>query len=137
MITKELHYQVEDKLLELITKAEQIFKRNFPFPKISYKLKGTCAGKANYKFNLIKLNPLLLIQNVENFLNQTVGHELVHLIVRQVFGKVKPHGQNWKQTMTRLGLDNTRCHSYDLSHCGANRKRNLEKYRGIHSLKNL
>ena len=44
-----------------------------------------------------------------------VPHELAHLIVYQVFGRVKPHGQEWQAVMTQLfNLPADTCHQFDV-----------------------
>lgn len=41
----------------------------------------------------------------------TVKHEAAHLITFQKYGKVKSHGEQWRQVMLRAGQQPTRTHS--------------------------
>lgn len=79
----------------------------------------------------IRLNPVLCFENVEHFIEQTVGHEAAHLITGVVFGrtkqvedpqtgkmvtkKIRSHGAEWRSVMVKLGLKPDRCHTYDCS----------------------
>ncbi|MBK9410115.1 MAG: SprT-like domain-containing protein [Gemmatimonadetes bacterium] len=38
-------------------------------------------------------------------LAEVVGHELAHLVARARFGRVRPHGAEWRTLMTQAGLD--------------------------------
>ena len=85
-------------------------------PKISIELNGGVGGIAYYRDNLIKYNPQLYVHNKIDYINQTVPHELAHLIAHALFGYcIKPHGKEWKWVMAHLGLKPTRCHSYDMT----------------------
>ena len=65
--------------------------------------------------NEIKFNRTLLLENSDEFIHQVVPHELAHLIVYQVFGRVKPHGQEWQAVMTQLfNLPADTCHKFDV-----------------------
>jgi len=45
----------------------------------------------------------------------TISYELAHLIVYQVFGRVKPHGKEWQAVMTQLfNLPADTCHQFDV-----------------------
>ena len=57
----------------------------------------------------------MLLENSDEFIRQVVPHELAHLIVYQVFGQVKPHGQEWQSVMTQLfNLPADTCHQFDV-----------------------
>ncbi len=59
--------------------AEDFFKRSFPRPEVSFKLRGQKAGVAHLQENLLRFNPKLYAENREHFLKQTVAHEVAHL----------------------------------------------------------
>ena len=89
-------HRANKKLAECLAIANQHFSREFPCPTITYKLRGKAAGKAYLQLNEIKLNPVLFTENEDAFINEVVPHELAHLITHQVFGRVRPHGNEWK-----------------------------------------
>lgn len=97
-----LKLQVMRRLKQDLEKANHYFKKNFPMPELNYNLRGQKAGVAYLQQNEIRLNPILLLENGEAFINQVVPHELAHLLVYQLFGKVKPHGREWKLIMEQL-----------------------------------
>ena len=53
--------------------AEDFFKRSFPRPEVSFKLRGQKAGVAHLQENLLRFNPKLYAENREHFLKQTVA----------------------------------------------------------------
>ncbi len=127
------------------TQAERLtrsyFARGFasfhitPFPfEILFDLRGKTAGIAscatrNHAQQLwnvcIRYNFLLLSQNSERFLAQTVPHEVAHIIAIAAFGtSARGHGKAWKHVMASFGIvDSSRCHSFDTSNSGGRRQR--------------
>lgn len=73
--------------------------KNFTAPLINYRQRGTIAGSAHLQAWEIRLNPILLIENGEIFVNQVIPHKLAHLLVYHCFGKTAPHGKEWKWMM--------------------------------------
>jgi SprT protein len=113
ILNEQIVRRVEDKVLETYLQAQKLFGRQFDLPAVEWTLKGRCAGRAFCIENRIKFNPILLQQNVEDFILQTVPHEIAHLINHALHGRfVKPHGREWKKIMTTLGLEPLRCHNY-------------------------
>jgi hypothetical protein len=107
--------QVEDKVLETYLLAEKVFGRCFDLPSIQWNLSGACAGRAIWPDNRIRLNPVLLCENVEDFVRETVPHEIAHLLNRAMNGNsVTPHGKEWKAIMRAMGLKPQRCHNYNV-----------------------
>lgn len=94
--------------------AEAFFKRTFLRPQVSLKLRGQKAGVAHLHDNLLRFNPQLYRENREDFLRQTVPHEVAHLIAHQLFGgSIQPHGQEWQLIMRGVyELPPKRCHTY-------------------------
>jgi SprT protein len=81
-------------------------------PTIGTSLKGHCAGKAYTNKNLIKLNGYLLETETDEMLNDTLPHEIAHIIARKAYGKVsRSHGWEWQTIMGILGVKPTRCHT--------------------------
>ena len=94
--------------------AEDFFQRRFVLPEVSFRLRGQKAGVAHLTENLLRFNPRLYAENREDFLLQTVPHEVAHLIAHQVFGaRIQPHGSEWQSIMLGVyGLQPKRCHDY-------------------------
>lgn len=113
---RHLKMQIQRKLVEGIHLAEQHFHRAFTMPIVRYDLRGVKAGVAYLQKNEIKFNRTLLLENAETFIHQVVLHELAHLLVYQVFGRVKPHGQEWQHLMTHVfQLPAETCHQFDVT----------------------
>ena len=80
-----------------------------------------------------RFHPVLLAENFEDYMVRTVPHEVAHHIdwimnggrwVKR--GRGSAHGNQWKGIMTRLGYENSRCHSYDTTNArgkGGNQRR--------------
>ena len=112
---RHLKMQVQRKLAESLRLAEDYFNREFPMPSVSYDVRGMKAGVAYLQKNEIKFNRTLLLENPEEFIRQVVPHELAHLIVYQVFGRVKPHGKEWQAVMNQIfHLPADTCHQFDV-----------------------
>lgn len=107
---EHIHHAVEQCYLQ----AEAFFKRRFARPSICFKLRGQKAGVAHITENKIRFNPVLYANNREDFLAQTVPHEVAHMIAYAQFGlQIAPHGQEWQLIMQGVyGLAPKRCHDY-------------------------
>ncbi len=81
---------------------------------VKYDLRGTAAGCA--KPREIRLNAVLLKENLDNFLGHTVPHEVAHCAVMQRWPKARAHGSQWQALMIVFGCPPTRCHHYDTGH---------------------
>ncbi|MDH2926421.1 SprT family zinc-dependent metalloprotease [Lonepinella koalarum] len=112
---RSLKMQVQRRLSACLQLAETHFQRQFPKPAVSYDVRGLKAGVAYLQQNLIKLNRTLLLENPNEFIHQVVPHELAHLLVYQLFGRVKPHGKEWQGLMQNLfHLPADTCHQFDV-----------------------
>ncbi|QIW16700.1 SprT family protein [Pasteurellaceae bacterium RH1A] len=111
-----LKIQVQRQLKCSLEQASAYFGREFEQPAVTYTVKGAKAGVAYLRENEIRLNPVLLAENGADFIQQTVPHELAHLLVYQLFGRVQPHGKEWKMMMEEvLGVPAEVYHCYDLA----------------------
>lgn len=111
--TKE---KVAKRVTELLDKASANWPQCFfSTPTIEYNLQGDVAGYAAYSRNAIRLNAELLAKNEEDFIKQTVGHEVAHLVARRVYSwKIsRSHGIEWQRVMQVFNLPADRCHSYE------------------------
>lgn len=96
--------------------AEAFFQQKFTRPRVSFKLRGQKAGVAHLLENKLRFNPQLYRDNPEDFLLQTVAHEVAHLVAHALFGpRIRPHGTEWQQIMHGVyQLPALRCHTYTI-----------------------
>ncbi|QDJ13298.1 SprT family protein [Mergibacter septicus] len=113
---RHLKRQVQQRLKTCLKIAEQYFQRDFLLPQVSYQVRGLKAGVAYLQQWQIRLNPLLLLENPTDFIQQVVPHELAHLIVYACYGNVRPHGKEWKFVMEQLfHLKSDVYHQFDIT----------------------
>lgn len=101
---------VIQKVEQCISHACSYFEQNFTLPKISFNQRGKIAGCARLQLNELRFNPILLSDNLDAFLEVVVPHEVCHLLVYRLFGKVRPHGKEWQSLM--LALFDVKGHTY-------------------------
>lgn len=118
--------KIEAKIEETLMKAQSIYHTTFQNPAIDYSLRGACAGQfvGDAIFvSTLRFNLELCKANENDFISQTVPHEVAHYISRKRYGyEGRGHGREWKTVMMALGLTPKRCHDYDVS-IVSNRKR--------------
>ena len=118
---KEIQARVEN----LVALANFTHDLGMEYPKITYDLKGTTAGQAFYYENKLRLNSIALKNYRDHFIDQTVGHEVAHLVAFQKNGgDIKPHGYEWRNIMRMYKLPPDRCHTYDLPSARGGGKKN-------------
>lgn len=105
---------IQQRCLDRIVECQSLVKTSLASPTVSFDLRGTTAGEAYGPKNHIRLNGQLLNENIDEFIEQTVGHEWAHLAARNLHGPgIRSHGPEWKGVMIKLGLDPARCHTYE------------------------
>ncbi len=125
---------VHQRTQELVHQASRYFGRVFPAPTITFRRSGKNAGTAFLIQNRINFNPVFLVENFQEYINQVIPHEVAHLIVFQVYGKqrnlnksffrkrsipVKPHGEEWRHLMESVfGADAFTTHNFDTASLG-------------------
>lgn len=97
-----------------VDECNKKFELQLPYPKVEFSIKGTTAGRAHLSKNVIAYNPTLLRENCDKFLARTPGHEVVHFAAWHKY-KDRGHGDAWKRMMIMMGLESSRCHTYDTS----------------------
>lgn len=86
-------------------------------PTLSFDLRGRVAGRAISQKSKerftghIQLNAELLLRETQEILQDTVPHEVAHLLAHYYFGRVKAHGHEWQRVMRSLGRLPKRTHS--------------------------
>lgn len=101
-LSHELKIKAFRQLKKSFLEAEKFFNRSFFYPTLTFNARGKKAGAAYLIQNEIRLNPILFSENPEIFLTEVIPHELAHLLTFQLYGKVKPHGQEWQQIMHQV-----------------------------------
>ncbi|ACZ78460.1 SprT family zinc-dependent metalloprotease [Dickeya parazeae] len=100
-------------LREKLQQANTVLGSDYPEPIINYQQRGSTAGSAWLKEWEIRLNPVLLLENQQSFIDEVVPHELAHLLVYARFGKTAPHGQQWRWMMESvLNVPARRTHQF-------------------------
>ena len=115
------------------------FRTSLPVPsRVKFDLETTdpkCAGMA-YSFDLsISLNGILLKNNISEFLNQIIPHELAHLVVFQKYNHLgvdtQGHGAEWQLVMKKLGKKADRYHKMNTKEAIIFHKNNKQLKNGI------
>lgn len=121
--------RIDLKIKECLKKATIHYNPvAFSTPRVSYTLRGTVGGMANLTTWTILVNSILLMENLEDYIENTIPHEVAHLIDYKVHGiqykgrKQIQHGYTWQQVMRVFGCDPSRCHSYDVSRAQVKKK---------------
>ncbi|WP_334029858.1 SprT family zinc-dependent metalloprotease [Alteromonas sp. P256] len=117
--TRDLSEQQQQEIHTALTacydKAEKYFNRQFVRPHLTFRRSGKNAGTAFLQQNRINLHPLLFKQNQQAFLEEVIPHEVSHLLVWTLFGRVKPHGNEWQSIMIEVfGCEAKTTHSFDI-----------------------
>ena len=109
-----------------INRANALFGHCLPapmtMPSIDFRIRGVAAGKAYSEQNRLSFSPTLMRENILEFLEDTIPHEVAHLVTRKLHGRrVKSHGPEWQAVMRAFGCEPSRCHSYDVSNVATRR----------------
>lgn len=93
----------------------QRLRRRDPMPRLRFDLRGRCAGQARLQEWCIRLNRELLQRYQDAFIEDTVPHELAHLVAFAMHGPgIQPHGRQWRDVMALLGCQPEVCHRYEV-----------------------
>ena len=108
---------------ELVSKLTNISNSKFKYtnkdvldvPTISYDLRGKTAGTANITHNIVTFNKILIEENFQQFISDTIPHEVAHIVTSHFFGRQRrPHGDQWKYVMKHVyHVNPKRCHNLD------------------------
>jgi SprT protein len=114
---------IQNHVENLLDLASLAFKAPLAVIDIKYDLRGTMAGCASV--HEIRLNAVLLKENLKDFLRHTIPHEVAHSAVLQRWPQAKPHGSQWQSLMIVFGCPPIRCHHYDTRHV---QRRQITRY---------
>ena len=81
---------------------------------IRHTLRGTTAGKALYiSDNIMKLwyHPEMAEKDLDDYIIQTLYHEIAHLYTRKLYPRAKPHGIEFRQICRMIGGNGRRTHT--------------------------
>ncbi|MFQ3235585.1 MAG: SprT protein [Paraglaciecola sp.] len=107
---------VEQQVERCFEQAETALQKRFERPRVYFTQRGKIAGCARLQSNELTFNPVLLSDNLQTFLVEVVPHEICHLLAFRLYGKVKPHGLEWKTLMCNLfNLPGSAYHAMDIS----------------------
>jgi len=100
---------------ELLTKAEEHFKQDFPIIPFTLDVKGTVGGYyVNDKKPYLRFNHECWLNNQSAYDN-TIIHEIAHYIQYKTKPHDKPHSAWFYHIMTLLGGKPSRCHDYKVT----------------------
>ena len=118
VLRKRVEQKIRDCVQKLMLRRIMNLDVLFVMPEIRYTVKGVVAGFAFCHSNMINFNWQLLKNNADEFIEQTVPHELAHILVFELFaGKRKPHGMEWRGIMRGMGAIPKRTHNYEVAKC--------------------
>jgi SprT protein len=120
---EKLRQQAETAVRKAENRARSFYGLKLPEAAIDFSLRGRCAGQAKIDRSgstCLRINLQLLAENRDDFLLQTIPHEVSHLVVnwqvRNQRQRPRPHGPEWQRVMQEcFGLAPTRCHNYKTS----------------------
>lgn len=111
-----LQQTVIAKVESCIHQANRHLNQHFPLPVVNFKQRGKIAGSARLQGWEVRFNPVLLAENPQAFLDEVIPHEVAHLVVFKLFGRVRPHGREWQGVMHNVfGVAPRTTHSFDIS----------------------
>lgn len=121
-LTDEHFKMTHTKVISYVNKYNQIYNFNMPVPNIFYDIKGTKAGVARMSIKgaySLHFNPRIAGKDWNEFINNTVAHEVAHIAVFQwckFHGKKlpDPHGIRWNVMMREVGATPKRTHEIDV-----------------------
>lgn len=128
-VTTEVKQMCEAEITRCMAIAEAKYPTTtFRQPTLTYRLKGRTAGTANPQTWEIRINAILLMENVKHMVEDTVSHEFAHLVDYAVHGqqygsvnwrtgrrKRIHHGHTFKTIMRQFGRSTSTTHNMDTS----------------------
>lgn len=121
-VSAQMKAKVDARVLECVNIAKQWCAKNFidahdriKVPTLRYDINSARLGGYAIGGHTVRLNPVFLNAHTDEYIKDTVGHEMAHIFVRQIYGNgPKSHGYEWKRMMSTLGLVASRCHDMEV-----------------------
>lgn len=111
-----IRQKARECIAHYVARANREQRVPLKMPTCSFDLRGNVAGRAHLQNNHVQLNAVLLVENLEHFIADTIPHEVAHLVTHVKHkGRADNHGAEWQAVMRAFGLKPTRCHSLDTS----------------------
>ena len=139
MMTNDLKSRLESRVAEC---QQRVTTLHPEFPKVDWTLfsRRRAAGLAFGNEHRIALNEILLLENPEPMLRDTVAHEFAHIVVWWRYLQQKQtshdetavlpptaHGREWQTVMRYVfEVEPSRCHRFDTRNTGARVQRRWE-----------
>lgn len=113
-VSPENKAKVNAVVLATVATIEQKYNIKFAKPvEVRYDINSSrLGGQALTGRYVIRLNPHFLGKYGDEYINETVVHEVVHLGVGIRYGCVQSHGDEWRRMMWSCGVEPERCHNY-------------------------
>lgn len=101
--------------------------RKLPAVSVRCDLRGASAGQVRRLRDgalAVRYNLAMAEQQPEEFLAETVPHEVAHVVTAVCHGRVKPHGREWRAVMQWFGFAAPqRCHRFPTPASGRSQQR--------------
>lgn len=105
---------VRAKVATIVEKANQLFGITLPSIQIRFDLRGRTAGQAGSRFGqyMMRFNRDMLCNEAwDHMINNTVPHEIAHIVCFFKPSLGRNHDQGWKRVCRMLGGNGNRCFS--------------------------
>ena len=131
MTQAEREQAVRDKVEECYQTAQSFYGKGYKLRRpeeIRFDINGMCAGEAWLGEWILRFNPEFLETEYKDMIEDTVPHEVAHLLAAEIHGKyVKAHGFEWGGICYMLGIRKvTRCHKYDTTAIRERKRKGLK-----------
>ncbi len=120
-----IKHAVETATHHFIDVANKRYDLSLNYPSVGFTVRGTNGGTANTGSWHVNFNMGLLVDNMDEYINQTIPHEVAHLVTFAIHGQEfkrtrrgyirVSHGKNFYAVMRTFGVKETRCHKMDTS----------------------
>lgn len=121
--------EARKKFVETLKKAEQLFGK-MPEVKLYFSNIGKAAGLAKRvdgKYS-VTLNVFALEQNPTDCIENTIPHEVAHIVCYAYPNLGRNHNPGWKRVCRMLGGNGTRCYTSEQYQLAPKRKTTNHKY---------